>query len=102
MAGKDTRYTHAQWRVSATALRDALRTQLVEALDHMIAGLRRVDAGKSQIAFMQQSLITVRELGDMGTTILGAHDARLRQVGEAQAHAGGLPEVAGDKNYNQR
>jgi len=101
MAGKDTIYTHRDWRTSMATIRDALELVLAPGLDHMHADLRRVDAGRTQLAQAAQMVVLVGELGTEATRILGAHDPRLRQVSEAQAAAGGLAEVAGDKRYHQ-
>ena len=101
MAGKDTSYTHLDWRTGMTNIRDALDLVLTPALDHIHADLRRVDAGRTQLAQAARMVVMVGDLGTEATRILGDHDGRLRQVGEAQAAAGGLAEVAGDKRYHQ-
>ncbi|MGH3290162.1 MAG: hypothetical protein ACRDPD_36685 [Streptosporangiaceae bacterium] len=101
MAGKDTSYTHLDWRTAMTNIRDALDQVLAPGLDHIHADLRRVQAGRTQLTQAGQMTVLVGELGDEATRILGDHDQRLRKVGEAQAAAGGLAEVAGDKRYHQ-
>jgi len=102
MAGKDTTYTHRDWRTSLTACRDQLDLVLAPALEHIRHDLQGVDAGRTQLAQGARMVVIVSELGTEASRILGDHDQRLRQVGEAQAAAGGLAEVAGDKRYNER
>lgn len=94
-------YTHRDFRTEATALRDGLRTVLGPALEHRHAGLVQVGAGKTQLANSDSAITAVYELATRGDRILAEHDARLTLVSEAQALAGGVPEVAADKNYNQ-
>ena len=101
MAGRNTSYTHRHWRVAATDMRNAITDVLAPALDHMRAGLVRADAGRTQLKMAAQLVVFTRDLGEQGTRILAAHDARLRRVGEAQA-AAGHAEVAGHKDYHQR
>lgn len=99
MAGNG--YTHRDWRTEAAGIRDALDQVLVPALEHIVADLQRVQAGRTQLQQARQMPRLVGELAGEATTILGDHDQRLRRVGEAQAAAGGVTEVAGDKRYNQ-
>jgi hypothetical protein len=101
VAGRNAGYTHRDWRVAATDMRDALEELLAPALEHMHAGLLTVEGGRTQVTEAARFISLVRELGAEGTRLLGDHDARLRRVGEEQA-AIGHDEVAGDKRYNQR
>jgi hypothetical protein len=95
-------YTHKEWRTHAENMVTALRDVLPAALDHMHAGLVRVDAGRTQRHHSARFPGQVRELAAQGQVILDAHDPRLTGVGEAQRTAGGAGEVAGDKTYNTR
>ena len=97
-----TTYTHKDWRIEATGIRDALDQLLAPALEHMRGDLVAMQAGREQLAKSDEFIRIVGELAEEGTRILGDHDARLRRVGEAQAAAGGTREVAGRKRYNQR
>jgi hypothetical protein len=94
-------YTHAQWRIQAQGLTDALERALVGALTHIHGGLVHVEAGQTQLATSREWIRLVSELGTEGHTILGDHDPRLTHVSQAQQQAGGVREVAGDKRYNQ-
>jgi hypothetical protein len=100
MAGKDVTYTHAQWRIEAQAITGDLG-DLSGALEHMRAGLVQRQAGVTQLREQARWAAMVSELSTDGNRILGTHDPRQTRVGEAQAAAGGLSEVAGDKRYNQ-
>jgi 5-enolpyruvylshikimate-3-phosphate synthase len=101
MAGKSTAYTHKHWKDMVVDIRDGLQNVLTPALTHMHAGLRRVDAGATQMTQAARFIAMVAELAEEGSRLIGAHDQRLRRVSEAQRAAGGLGEVAGDKRYNQ-
>lgn len=102
MAGREVRYTHRDWRTFVQEANAAARELLGPALEHRHAGLVRVQAGETQLKNSAAAIRRVHELAAEGERILGDHDARLTRVGEAQAAAGGLSEVAGDKRYNQR
>lgn len=101
MSGKDTSYTHKDWRTSVLQLTAGLRERLGGALEHMHRGLLGVDIGDTQRRFSAQCIRQVAELAAEGDELMKRHDMPAIRVGEAQQAAGGLNEVAGDKNYNQ-
>lgn len=102
MAGRQAQITHREWRKFVQDANAVARDTLGPALEHRHAGLVRVQAGETQIRNSLAAIRRVYELAVMGESILGSHDQRLTRVGEAQAAAGGVSEVAGDKRYNQR
>jgi hypothetical protein len=93
-------YTHAVWRFEAWEMHDQLQKTLGGALDHMDAGLRQVGAGKTQRAQSTRWIAGNADLVAEGRKLIGDHDPRLTRVGEAQARAGGVSEVAEQKRYN--
>jgi hypothetical protein len=102
MAGRDASYTHRHWSQEAADIAGALSDVLTPALAHMHGDLVARQAGRTHLTTAAGFIELVGELGREGARVLAAHGPRLARVGEAQAHAGGVNEVAGDKRYGQR
>jgi hypothetical protein len=97
MAGKETGYTHARFYVEMGNMIGAGRDVLGPALEHRHAGLVRVQAGTQQMRHSAELITALHDLVAEGNAIRDKYDARMRQQGQAQAAAGGLDEVYGDK-----
>jgi hypothetical protein len=101
MAEQAPTYTDRTWQADMGAIRDVSATKLAPALEQMLGDLMRLDAGRTQIARMRQCYVMVTELVTEANRILITTAERYSPVNEAQAAAGGLPEVYGDKHAHQ-
>ena len=101
MATTTPGYTDAAWKTEMAQILDALGGTLTSVMEQMLADLHRLDAGRTQTAQFTQAIGVVGELATDGEQILDATGARYNPVNEAQAAAGGLPEVYGEKTAHQ-
>lgn len=98
MATETVAYTHGAWKVEMAAMRQLYGGRIAPAAEGMLGGLRRVDAGDTQIAEFEQALGMIHDLCAEADMILGEHGVSGDQVAEAIARAGGVREVYGDKH----
>lgn len=91
-------YTHGTWKAGMAQILEAYGERIVPAMDAMLGGLRRVEAGRTQISQFEQALAMAGELHTAGAEILATSGADGDRVGEAQRAAGGEDEVYGDKH----
>lgn len=101
MAETAPTYTDAAWKTEMKAICDAVTGQVTPVMESMLADLRRLDAGRTQIALFTKAIAMTGELATDGDRILDATGARYGAVNETQAAAGGLAEVYGDKHAHQ-
>jgi hypothetical protein len=101
MAGKDTSYTHKDWKGRMAVINSGLKDKLPGGLRHIEADWQKVGVGRTQRSEMTTWQTEVETVAQMGDRILGNYNVVLTGVGQGQAAAGGLDEVAADKNYNQ-
>lgn len=101
MAETTAAYTHRMWTADMAAMRDLLR-RIAAATEQGLASLRRLDAGRTQIEMFTDVLIRLTERAAQADQILGEVGRVYNPVNEAQAAAGGLPEVYGEKTAHQR
>jgi hypothetical protein len=101
MAETQAGYTHREWKADMAAIRDVFGGRIAPAMEQMLANLRALDAGRTQMAQFSNALGLVGELATQADQIIDATGARYGGVNEAQAAAGGLPEVYGDKRAHQ-
>lgn len=94
-------YTDKTWKADMAEIRDVLAGVLTPAMDRMLADLRRLDAGRTQIAMFSNACGLVGELATQADVILDVTGARYNPVSETQAAAGGLTEVYGEKTAHQ-
>lgn len=91
-------YTHGGWKADMAQILEVYGERIAPAMDRMLAGLRRVEAGRTQTALFEQALGMAAELNSAGQAILASSGADGDRVGEAQRAAGGKDEVYGDKH----
>jgi hypothetical protein len=97
MAETRPTYTDATWKADMAAIQDVLGDRIAPTMEQMLASLKGLDAGRTQIALFTNALGQVTELGTQATVILDATGTRYNPVNETQAAAGGLTEVYGEK-----
>src|SRR5260370_39998913 len=98
MAEERTGYTlETGWKPQMQAMNRTYYDRVIPPVEAMLAGLRRVDAGRTQIAEFENALELIRGLAREGEAILAVRGAEGDQVADAQRAAGGLHEVYGDK-----
>lgn len=102
MAGKDTSYTLAHWRIAMGEIVVALGDQIGPALEHVRADWAAMGAGRTQMAFGLQAITRTYQQAEKGKELFGGNYVRLAQVSQGQAAAGGLDEVAERKEYHTR
>ena len=101
MATETVPYTHGGWKAEMAAIRQVYAGQIAPAAEQMLGGLRRLDAGDTQIAEFEKALGMIHDLCTQADLILGTHGVSGDQVAEAIARAGGVREVYGDKHAHQ-
>lgn len=101
MAGKSAEYTHRHWTADMASIRAVFADRVAPAMEQMLTDLRRLDAGRTQIAMFTTALARVSDLGARADQILTAVGYAYDPVNEAQASAGGVAEVYGEKNAHQ-
>lgn len=102
MAGRDTRFTHADWAVTTVRLGQAWTGQLASAHDHVMGSLRSAQAGRTQLAEGARLQVRINEVGKRFALLEQHYSDLFRPIHEAQRRAGGVNEVAGKKTYNRR
>lgn len=95
-------YTHGGWKADMAQILGVYRERIGPAMDRMLGGLRRVEAGRTQTAQFEQAIGMATELHTVGEAILATSGAEGDRVGEAQRAAGGKDEVYGDKHAHTR
>jgi hypothetical protein len=101
MAERPPTYTDKVWKTEMKEIRDAINGTLTPVMEQMLAGQHRLDAGRTQVALFTRALTMTGELATDADLILDRTGARYGPVNEAQAAAGGLGEVYGDKHAHQ-
>jgi hypothetical protein len=101
MAGKETDFVHAQWWVEMGNMIGAARDVLDPAVEHRHVRLVRVGSGTTQMRHSKDMITELRDLVVEGDSIRDRYDRRMQELGKAQAAAGGLNEVYGDKQAYQ-
>jgi hypothetical protein len=101
MATETVPYTHGGWKAEMGAMQKVYGAQIAPAAEHMLAGLRRLDAGDTQIAEFEKALGMIGDLVTEAARILAGHGADGDEVAEAIARAGGTGEVYGEKHAHQ-
>lgn len=100
MAGRDASFTHKHWAVITVSLRDAVDSKLAPAASHVVASLKQMQAGKTQLAQGAHVVQALSELGTAYSRLFARYDTLFRGVNEA-VRAAGLDEVAARKEYNR-
>lgn len=93
-------YTHRQWRAEMNAMLDFLRTDVAAVMERMHASVTAMRGGATQLAQLSSCRMAVADLISDGAALVASADARQVPIADAQAAAGGVTEVAGDKRYH--
>ena len=95
-------YTHREWRTTMNDLIDVIDKGAGGALEQMagLAGARH--GGAAHMAEIGAAQMALRDVVTSGRYLVSAEDTITGLVAQAQAAAGGVSEVARDKNYNIR
>ena len=104
MAGKDTSFTLAHWRIAIGEISVAMIKQITPAMEHVRADWagRAVGAPAHQLAFGSQVIARSHAHGQRGREIFDKYYGGLAGVSQGQAAAGGIDRVAERKEYNTR
>jgi hypothetical protein len=101
MARETVTYKHGHWKAEMEAMRVAYTGQILPAMEAMLGGLHRADAGDTQIALFTVGIARVRSLVGDAEAILATSGAEGDRVAEVQKEAGGRAEVYGAKEAHQ-
>jgi hypothetical protein len=101
MATVQPAYTDRVWKSDMSSMTGLLSERMAPVMERMLASLKALDAGDTQIRLFTIALGRVSDLATQGHAILTEVGARYNPVNEAQAAAGGLREVYGEKTAHQ-
>ena len=93
--------THRQWRTEMNEFLEFLESGIADVLELMEGSVRAVRGGRDHLAQIAACRVAVADWIAVGRQLVASEDARQVPVADAQAAAGGVAEVAGDKRYNQ-